>query len=57
MSPCIARRDQDELVCALCRLRWDVADPEPPQCLRALRTLRVVSEREPFVSALAPNHR
>lgn len=29
---CHARQYSDEMHCPVCRLRWDVNDPEPPAC-------------------------
>lgn len=29
---CKARREQDEMVCRACALRWAVDDEEPPPC-------------------------
>lgn len=29
---CNAYRQQDEMFCPTCNLRWDVNDPEPPKC-------------------------
>ena len=34
MPDCHARRQSDEMHCPVCRLRWDVNDPEPPACAR-----------------------
>lgn len=55
--PCSATRQSDEMVCAKCRLRWDVSDPEPPLCGLQVAT-RDLGERLEnsvgFVSALAP---
>lgn len=31
-SSCLARREQDQMRCARCRLAWDLDDPEPPVC-------------------------
>lgn len=57
MNPCQAARQSDEMVCAKCRLRWDVNDPEPPLCGQHVAT-RDLSERLEnsvgYVSALAP---
>lgn len=29
---CKATQQSDEMFCAHCHLRWDMNDPEPPQC-------------------------
>jgi len=29
---CKAIRDNDEMYCAKCKLRWDLNDPAPPKC-------------------------
>lgn len=29
---CARRRENDEIMCATCQLRWSVDDKEPPQC-------------------------
>lgn len=55
MTQCRARRINEEMHCVVCRLRWDVADVEPPQCLRSVQVApQTAPTREPFVSALAP---
>jgi len=54
---CHATRQSDEMVCAKCRLRWDVSDPEPPLCGRLVATRSQTERLENsvgFVSALAP---
>lgn len=40
MSACSATRQGDEMACGRCALRWDVADPNPPQCLQHERRQR-----------------
>lgn len=50
MSNCHARQYSDEMHCILCRLRWDVNDPEPPMCGKLVPP--TVPEKEPFVSGL-----
>jgi hypothetical protein len=63
MTDCTAIRQNDEMHCATCHLRWDVTDPEPPLCGRecpsivpgdAPVTVATRSASE-FVSALAPD--
>jgi hypothetical protein len=39
MTHTAARREGDEMICATCGLRWDVADPEPPRCQTASEPL------------------
>lgn len=34
---CLAVVEGSEKVCASCHLRWDITDPEPPQCKRDRR--------------------
>ena len=34
---CRAIQQNDEMHCAICGLRWDVNDGDPPKCRRALR--------------------
>lgn len=54
---CQATRQSDEMVCAKCRLRWDVSDPEPPLCANrpVVVATRDLGERLEYVSALAPD--
>lgn len=53
MPGCEARRTQDGMACARCRLRWDRDDSAPacPLTFHASPPL----QPEPFVSALAPD--
>lgn len=46
-QPCHATRQSDEMVCNACRLRWDVNDPERPECRKA----------PPVMRAATPYHR
>ena len=32
MNTCHARQEGQELACTVCALRWDIYDPEPPNC-------------------------
>ena len=36
-ASCRAIQQSDEMHCAICGLRWDVNDGDPPKCRRALR--------------------
>ena len=36
-ASCRAIQQNDEMHCAICGLRWDVNDGDPPKCRRALR--------------------
>lgn len=51
---CRAIQQSDEMHCATCRLRWDMNDPEPPQCLRQAASPPVQPAPDRYVSALAP---
>lgn len=39
---CRAIQYSDEMYCAKCNLRWDINDPEPPDC----PVLKLESEKE-----------
>jgi len=32
VTTCEAVREGDEMVCVRCRVRWDIDDPERPEC-------------------------
>jgi hypothetical protein len=50
---CYKRRiGQDEMRCTVCRLTWDIDDPNPPACGKVLRVRPVPPERLPFASGL-----
>lgn len=60
---CHARQYSDEMHCPVCRLRWDVNDPEPPLCGKNVPSIippdgpvtvaeRGLNERLPFASGL-----
>ena len=38
---CQARQYGDQMMCAPCGLNWDVNDPEPPECRKVDRRLKV----------------
>jgi hypothetical protein len=57
VTACQALRQSDEMVCAPCRLRWDVDDPDPPLCGLQVATRahdEDVERANRYVSALAP---
>lgn len=35
LAKCHAKQFSDSMVCNLCRLQWDMNDPEPPRCPRS----------------------
>lgn len=35
LAKCHAKQVSDSMVCNLCRLQWDMNDPEPPRCPRS----------------------
>lgn len=53
VTDCRAKSIGQERHCILCRLRWDMNDPEPPVCGKLAPPLAPV--KEPFVSGL-PNY-
>lgn len=56
---CNAMQQNDEMVCAKCRLRWDRTDPEPPPCPQAFRPGHTSTARtalEQAKAALASTH-
>lgn len=63
MTDCNAIRQQDEMYCATCRLRWDVADPamcgkDCPSIVpsgEVVTATRGANERLPYASGLAPD--
>lgn len=47
---CQARQYGDQMICAPCGLNWDVNDPEPPECRKVDRRLKVAKESVKFES-------
>ena len=41
---CMARRYGDQMICGPCGLTWDVNDPEPPECHKVDRRLKIVKD-------------
>ena len=51
---CYARQISDQKHCAYCGLIWDVNDPEPPKCKKAV-DLRTKAGREAVAPEVVPN--
>ena len=47
---CHARQESDQMRCVPCGLVWDVNDPEPPECRKIDRRLKVVKDAVKFES-------
>lgn len=48
---CAAIQQSDEMFCAVCRLRWDVNDREPPICPRDGKQAPASGRDESYVAA------